>query len=112
MCRESVVSRDELTAQHRHGLAAEAYPFSVETHAHHAAARRRLIRDELLLAEFRAPVRGECAVRRAGDRIFRDAGLRREESRHEVVLALLIRQAGDDDAARVDPSERIEIGLE
>src|SRR5437870_11698533 len=105
--------RGELTALHRHGLPGEAHaPASVEPHAHNAAARRRLVTSQRLLAEFVAPVRRERAVCRARDGIFGNAGLRREEARYEVVLGIPICPARDDDAAGGDAAECAEVRIE
>src|SRR4051812_24260515 len=53
---------------------------AIEAHADGAAARRRLVTDEFVLAEARGPVGAEGAVGRAGDRILPDARRGGEEA--------------------------------
>src|SRR3989442_15822029 len=49
-------------------------------------------------------------MRGASDRVFRNAGLRGEEARDKVIGACLISRARDDDTARWDAAQSVEIG--
>src|SRR5689334_18625611 len=70
---------------------------AVEAHADGAAARRRLVADEFVLAELRSPVWPERAVGRSGDRILPGARRGGEKAGDEVVT-VGVGHGGDDRA--------------
>src|SRR5579863_5776897 len=86
------------------------YAVSIQAHLYHSAACRRLIADQLVSTQPRAPIWAEEAVRRACHRVFVDAHRRGEETRHEIVVAR-VGATGDDHAAHRNLAQARKIGL-
>src|SRR2546430_9334489 len=102
----------ESCAEPRRGLSADTNPVAGESQPQLAAARRRLIGDQLGLSQLRAPVWRERAVGGSGDGVLWNARLWCEEARHEVVVALSITPSRDDQTARLVLTQRVEIGIQ
>ena len=95
--------------EHGNGMATQYHAVAAQPDAHYATARRRLIRDEFLLVEARAPEWSEATVGRSGHRILIDARARREEAGYKIERGRR-GAARDDDAANPKRRQQREVG--